>query len=115
MSGKELRDLGRLPYPMVRRRGERGLHPGHAGTRRSTSSPTASGRTDPDRLALYLTARGITNETYYVAQKVTRFLGTNNIDNAARVCHAPSTTVAEEARSASARRRARTPTSSTAT
>src|SRR4029079_1133758 len=28
---------------------------------------------------------------YYVAQKFTRFLGTNNIDNAARVCHAPST------------------------
>jgi molybdopterin-dependent oxidoreductase alpha subunit len=47
----------------------------------------------PDRLAVYLTARGITNEVYYVAQKVTRFLGTNNIDNAARVCHAPSTGV----------------------
>ena len=39
--------------------------------------------TTPDRLAVYLTARGITNETYYVAQKFTRFLGTNNIDNAA--------------------------------
>src|SRR5215813_10484089 len=25
LSGKELRDLGRLPYPMVRRRGERGF------------------------------------------------------------------------------------------
>ena len=48
--------------------------------------------TTPDRLALYLTARGITNETYYVAQKFARFVGTNNIDNAARVCHAPSTT-----------------------
>ena len=48
--------------------------------------------TTPDRLAVYLTARGITNETYYVAQKFTRFLGSNNIDNAARVCHAPSTT-----------------------
>jgi molybdopterin-dependent oxidoreductase alpha subunit len=41
---------------------------------------------------MYLTARGITNEVYYVAQKAARAIGTNNIDNAARVCHAPSTT-----------------------
>ena len=47
---------------------------------------------DPDAFALYLTARGITNEVYYVAQKMTRVIGTNNVDNAARVCHAPSTT-----------------------
>ena len=26
-----------------------------------------------------------------MAQKVARFLGTNNVDNAARLCHAPST------------------------
>ena len=48
--------------------------------------------TTPDRVALYLTARGITNEVYYVAQKAARAIGTNNVDNAARVCHAPSTT-----------------------
>ena len=53
--------------------------------------------TGPERLAVYLTARGITNETYYVAQKVTRFLGSNNIDNAARVCHAPSTNTLKQA------------------
>jgi molybdopterin-dependent oxidoreductase alpha subunit len=47
--------------------------------------------TAPERMGFYLTARGLTNETYYAAQKVARFLGTNNIDNAARVCHAPST------------------------
>src|SRR4029077_16621330 len=45
----------------------------------------------PHRIGFYLTARGLTNETYYAAQKVARYLGTNNIDNAARVCHAPST------------------------
>jgi len=32
-----------------------------------------------------------------VAQKVMRFLGSNNIDNAARVCHAPSTLVLKRA------------------
>ena len=48
--------------------------------------------TTPDRVALYMTSRGITNEVYYVAQKAARAIGTNNVDNAARVCHAPSTT-----------------------
>jgi molybdopterin-dependent oxidoreductase alpha subunit len=91
LSGAELRDLGRLPYPMVRRRGERGF------TRVSWDDALdlVAGRIkqhDPDAFALYLTARGITNEVYYVAQKMTRVLGTNNVDNAARVCHAPSTT-----------------------
>jgi molybdopterin-dependent oxidoreductase alpha subunit len=91
MSGAELRDLGRLPYPMVRRRGESGF------TRVSWDEALdlVAGRiraADPDAFALYLTARGITNEVYYVAQKMARVIGTNNVDNAARVCHAPSTT-----------------------
>ncbi|HEX5466708.1 MAG TPA: FdhF/YdeP family oxidoreductase [Candidatus Limnocylindrales bacterium] len=93
LSSAELRELGRLPYPFLRRHGEAGfrriswaeamaLAAGHVRTARASS---------PDRLAFYLTSRGLTNEVYYVAQKVSRFLGTNNIDNAARVCHAPST------------------------
>ncbi|MEY3726015.1 MAG: hypothetical protein RI971_592, partial [Chloroflexota bacterium] len=43
------------------------------------------------RISFFLTARGIMNETYYAIQKVVRFLGTNDVDNAARICHAPST------------------------
>ncbi|MGH9260307.1 MAG: molybdopterin-dependent oxidoreductase, partial [Acidimicrobiales bacterium] len=39
----------------------------------------------------YLTSRGITNETYYVAGKAARAMGIAGIDSAARVCHAPST------------------------
>jgi molybdopterin-dependent oxidoreductase alpha subunit len=31
------------------------------------------------------------NEAYYAAQKAVRAMGSNSIDNAARVCHAPST------------------------
>jgi len=38
-----------------------------------------------------MTSRGVPNETYYAAQKAVRALGTNNIDNAARICHSPST------------------------
>ena len=45
------------------------------GTRRSTCSPVALRATTPDRVALYLTSRGITNETYYVAGKAARAMG----------------------------------------
>lgn len=86
----QLRELGRLAYPMVRQRGEKGF--------RRISWEEANQRlarrlrvTDPKRLAFFVTARGVTNEVYYVSQKVARFLGTNHVDNAARLCHAPST------------------------
>ncbi|HEX9412813.1 MAG TPA: molybdopterin-dependent oxidoreductase, partial [Ktedonobacterales bacterium] len=90
LSSAALRRLGRLPYPMVRRNGEPGF------TRVSWDDALdlvaqRIRRTPPERLAFYLTSRGLTNEVYYVAQKVARFLGTNHIDNAARVCHSPST------------------------
>ena len=91
LGSRQLRDLGRLPYPMIRRRGE-------AGFRRIpwdvAFESIAEGirRTTPDRICFYITSRGVTNETYYVAQKVARFLGTNHVDNSSRVCHAPSTT-----------------------
>src|SRR5262245_29482856 len=90
LSNEALRELGRLPVPLLRERGDGGFrrinwdeaHARIAARIRSSS---------PRRIAFYLTARAITNETYYVAQKVARFLGTNNIDNAARLCHSPST------------------------
>ena len=90
MDGAALRDMGRLAYPMLRRRGEAGFHrvSWDAALDLVADRIRAAG---PDRIAFYLTSRGITNEVYYVAQKVARFLGTNNIDNAARVCHSPST------------------------
>ena len=101
-SERELRDLGRLPYPMVRRRGEPGFRRVSWDEaldldRRRASAP-------PRRIAsrFYMTSRGITNEVYYVAQKVARFLGTNNVDNAARLCHSPSTVALEADASASA-------------
>ncbi len=86
----ELRELGRIPCPLLRRRGERGFTPitWDDALRRIANRINAS---DPKRIAFYLTSRGITNEVYYVAQKVARFLGTNNVDNAARLCHSPST------------------------
>src|SRR5260370_18994633 len=59
-------------------------------------------RADPRRVGCYLTERGITMEVYYVAQKLARFVGTNNGDNAARICHAPSTAALKRALGVSA-------------
>jgi molybdopterin-dependent oxidoreductase alpha subunit len=89
-SNEELRAMGRLGYPMVRMRGERGFTRVSWDEALERIARRVRG-CDPNRLAFYLTSRGITNETYYVAQKVVRFLGTNNVDNAARLCHSPST------------------------
>jgi molybdopterin-dependent oxidoreductase alpha subunit len=86
----ELRDLGRLAHPMVRRAGE----PGFSRVSWDDALDLVAGRireAGGHRFGLYMTARGITNEVYYTAGKVARFLGSNNVDNAARVCHAPST------------------------
>jgi molybdopterin-dependent oxidoreductase alpha subunit len=89
-SGQQLRELGRLGYPMRRQRGERGFRRiewDEALEAVSSAIRTAGG----DRTALYLTSRGLTNETYYVAGKAARAVGINSVDSAARVCHAPST------------------------
>lgn len=90
MTAAELRELGRLPFPMVRRKGERGFKR-IAWDEAVDCAANRIKNTDPERMAFYLTSRGLTNETYYVAQKAARFLGTNNIDNSSRICHAPST------------------------
>jgi molybdopterin-dependent oxidoreductase alpha subunit len=89
-SSSQLRRLGRLAHPMRRRRGEPGFQRiswDEALGRLADALRTAT----PDRVALYLTSRGITNETYYVAGKAARAMGIASIDSAARVCHAPST------------------------
>jgi molybdopterin-dependent oxidoreductase alpha subunit len=89
-SSGALRALGRLPCPMLRRLGEPGFRCVTWDEALDLAAVTIRATT-PSRIGFYLTARGLTNETYYAAQKVARFLGTNSIDNAARVCHAPST------------------------
>lgn len=89
-SNSELRELGRLAYPMLREKGAAGfkriswdeVHQ-RVGDRIRASTP--------ERIALFVTSRGVTNEVYYLAQKAWRWLGSNHVDNAARICHSPST------------------------
>src|SRR5688572_21376461 len=89
-SNAELREMGRLSFPMLRQRGEKGFRV--IGWEQAYEMMGRQIRaTTPNRLAFFVTSRGITNEVYYMAQKVARFLGTNNVDNAARLCHSPST------------------------
>jgi molybdopterin-dependent oxidoreductase alpha subunit len=89
-SSQDLRELGRSPEPMLRRHGEPGFRvvSWDAALERVAEELRAI---DPARAAFYLTSRGITNEVYYAAQKAARFLGSNHVDNAARLCHAAST------------------------
>jgi molybdopterin-dependent oxidoreductase alpha subunit len=75
---------------MLRDAGEPGFTP--IGWERALALATDRiAASSPERLGFYLTSRGTANETYYAAQKAVRALGTNSIDNAARVCHSPST------------------------
>ncbi|PLR76617.1 formate dehydrogenase [Bacillus sp. V3-13] len=91
LDSAQLRKLGRIPYPLSRKKGEKKF------TRLSWDEALDRiaqkiKSIDSKQLAFYLTARGITNEVYYTAAKTARFLGTNNIDNASRICHSPSKT-----------------------
>ncbi len=90
LSSRDLRGLGRLPEPMIRRRGEKGFRviPWEEAYAVAAESIRA---TRPDRLAVYLASRGLLNEHYYAAQKAARAMGTNHVDNSARLCHAAST------------------------
>ncbi|HSJ18097.1 MAG TPA: FdhF/YdeP family oxidoreductase [Solirubrobacterales bacterium] len=95
-SGAELRRLGRLPHPMLRRRGE----PGFRRVSWDEALDLVAERIRAGgarRAGFYLTSRGMPNESYYAAQKAARAIGTNSIDNAARVCHSPSTFGLKEA------------------
>ena len=87
---RALRDLGRIPCVLRRRKGEAGFTPISWETALSELGARVRAA-DPERMALYLTSRGIGNEVYYAAQKAWRFLGSPNLDNAARLCHSPST------------------------
>ena len=91
LSSTELRKLGRIPYPLIRRPGDNTFSRISWDEALDTIAQKIK-NIDPKQLAFYLTSRGITNEAYYVAGKVARFLGTNNIDNASRICHSPSKT-----------------------
>jgi molybdopterin-dependent oxidoreductase alpha subunit len=86
----QLREFGRLPYPMIRQHGEKGFRRVSWDEALQVIASRIRATT-PNRLSFYITSRGTVNETYYATQKAVRAMGSNNIDNAARICHSPST------------------------
>ena len=96
LRGDALRRLGRIPFPLIRRAGDAGFE--RLGWDEALELAAESIReAGPERIGFYLTSRGMPNESYYAAQKAARAIGTNSIDNAARVCHSPSTFGLKEA------------------
>ncbi len=91
-SSKELREMGRLPHPMIWESGEYGYKKVSWEKALSVvaNRMEETVRNDPDQIYTYLTSKGIPNETYYAVQKTCRWLGTNNVDDSARICHSPS-------------------------
>lgn len=89
-----LRALGRLPWPLLWQRGERGFRRIPWSEALAICGRFGRGedgrRLPPARWAFFSTSRGVCNEAYYVFQKAARLLGTNNVDLAARLCHAAS-------------------------
>jgi molybdopterin-dependent oxidoreductase alpha subunit len=86
---EQLRSLGRLSHPMVRRKGERGFL--RVSWQEALDVVCKSiHNTAPHEMSFLATSRGLTNEVYYVFQKLARVLGTNNIDLSSRLCHAAS-------------------------
>ncbi len=81
---EQLRSLGRLSHPMVRREGERGF------LRVSWDEALEvilkhAHNIAPHEMGFLATPRGLTNEVYYVLQKLARVLGTNNVDLCSRL------------------------------
>src|SRR5699024_974088 len=89
MNSTELRELGRIHYPMIRRKGDRKFLRDSWDQAMNTIADKMR-ELDPQQYAYYLTSSRITNEYYYVAAKTARYIETNHIDNASRICHSPS-------------------------
>ena len=90
MTNEELHQLGRVPYPLIRRRATAGSR-ASPGTTPSELIATRMAAAEPDRMGIFVTSRGLTNEAYYMLQKLARVAGTPHIDSCARLCHAAST------------------------
>ena len=89
LTNEELHRLGRVPYPLIR-------HPGERGFRRLDWEAATEliaehlRKAQPDSVGFFVTSRGLTNETYYVVQKLARIAGSPHVDSCARLCHAAS-------------------------
>lgn len=90
LTNEQLHHLGRVPFPLLHRKGERGFRRISWDEALQKIAATLKA-TDPERMGFFASSRGITNETYYTLQKLARVAGTPHLDSCARLCHAAST------------------------
>lgn len=89
LTNEQLHGLGRIPYPMALRRGDKAF------TRLTWEQAldliaAETRRVEAEGWGFFATSRGLTNEAYYTFQKLARMIGTNNVDLCSRLCHAAS-------------------------
>lgn len=89
MTNEELHQLGRVPAPLLRRPGDRGFTK-ISWAEAERLAAEALRDTAGERMAFFVSSRGLTNEAYYTVQKLARIAGTANVDSCARLCHAAS-------------------------
>jgi formate dehydrogenase alpha subunit len=86
----------RLTQPLVRENGHLVTAPWEETLRRVAEGlETAREKHGPDALAFF-SSSNCTNEENYLFSKLARALGTNNIDNCARLCHSSTVTAMAE-------------------
>jgi len=90
LRNEDLEALGRIPVPLLRRRGDRGFQPLTPSSAYDLAAEWIR-RHQGDRSAWFTTSKAINNEEYFAFQKFARVVGrTNNLDSCARQCHAAS-------------------------
>jgi molybdopterin-dependent oxidoreductase alpha subunit len=89
LTNEQLHGLGRVPTPLVRKPTDKGFRKASWDEAMELVAG-AMGRTDGDRMAFFVSSRGLTNEAYYTTQKLARVAGTPHVDSCARLCHAAS-------------------------
>ena len=87
LSAENMGSLGRLAHPMIRSKHDRGFSK-ISWEQAFEIVRHAIRDAAPHELGFCAASRGITNEAYYVFQKLARVLGSNNIDLCSRQCHA---------------------------
>ena len=95
MAPEKLAALGRLPHPMIRRRGDRGFAPLDWDDALAIVCHSIH-ETIPHEMAFFAAPHGLTNEVYYVLQKLARALGTNNVNLCSRHCRDASAAALKE-------------------
>jgi molybdopterin-dependent oxidoreductase alpha subunit len=94
-TNEQLHHLGRVPYPLLYRRGQKGF--ARISWDEALAKVAAALKSaDPERVAFFASSRGLTNEAYYAFQKLGRIAGTPHIDSCARLCHAASASALKE-------------------